>query len=259
MDYREYAPAPELSALVDRYWSLEGINAALEGEPLLPDGHSEIVVHLADPFAGQGRQLWAGQLDRAVTLTPSRSVCAFGVRFRPFGAWAFTGFSQDLLVGRIVALDTVWKHSFAERIGNAPTMEARVAAANAYLGAQPRRTPDRRLTTAVSMIEAAPFTRIDDIARNAACGRRHLERLFREQVGLPPKTLGLITQLQRAVRLRRTFEDWSWSRIAAESGYYDQSHLIAAFRRIGGDAPSELLRSQAEFSRAMVRDQGAIR
>ncbi|MBM3752397.1 MAG: helix-turn-helix domain-containing protein [Acidobacteria bacterium] len=138
-------------------------------------------------------------------------------------------------------------------------MAARVVAANAYLCAQPRRTPDRRLTTAVSMIEAAPFTRIADIARNAACGRRHLERLFREQVGLSPKSLGLIIQLQRAVRLRRTFEYWSWSRIAAESGYYDQSHLIAAFRRIGGDAPSELLRSQAEFSRAMVRDQGAIR
>lgn len=258
MHYCEYAPAPELSELVDRYWSLEGFNSAPEAEPLLPDGHSEIVVHIADPFAGQGRELWAGQLDRAVALRPSARVCAFGVRFRPFGAWAFTGFSQDLAVGQIVPLTDVWKREIAERIGNARTMPDRVAAANAYLSAQRRRTTDQRLTAAVSILEAQPFARIDDVARASACGRRHLERLFREQVGLTPKSFGLILRLQRSVRLRRTFEDWTWSRIAAEAGYYDQSHLIADFHRIGGEAPSELLHAQAEFARAMVRDRIAI-
>lgn len=254
MLYREYAPAPELAGLVDRYWSLEGVNSLPEAEPLLPDGHSEIVVHLADPFAGQGRELWAGQLERAATLTPSRHICAFGVRFRPFGAWTLTGFLQDLTVGQIVALDAVWKRDIAERIGNVPSMSARVAAADQYLRALRRRTPDRRLTAAVSILESNPFARIDDVAREVACGRRHLERLFREQVGLKPKSLGSIFRLQRSVRLRRTFEKWTWSRIAAEAGYYDQSHLIADFHRIGGEAPSGLLLAQSEFARAMVRD-----
>ena len=254
MDYREYAPAPELAELIDRYWSLVGTNESSEAEPLLPDGHSEIIVHLADPFAGQDRELWAGQLDRAATLTPSRRVSAFGVRFRPFGAWAFTGFSQDQTVGQIITLSSVWKRDIAERIGNAPSMPARVAAANNYFSAQRRRQPDRRLTAAVSILETDPFARIDDVARDVACGRRQLERLFREQVGLTPKSLGLILRLQRSVRLRMTQENWTWSRIAAEAGYYDQSHLIADFRRIGGEAPSELLRAQADFARAMVRD-----
>ncbi len=254
MDYREYAPVPELSELIDRYWSLEGHNDAPEAEPLLPDGHSEIIVHIAEPFAGQSRQLWAGQLDRAITLTPSRRVCAFGVRFRPYGAWAFTGFSQHQTVGQIVALDSVWKREIAERIGNAPSMPARVATADSYLTTLRRRGPDHRLTAAVAILESDPFARIDDVACNVACGRRHLERLFREQVGLTPKSLGVIFRLQRSVRLRRTNEDWTWSRIAAEAGYYDQSHLIADFHRIGGEAPSELLRAQADFARAMVRD-----
>jgi AraC-like DNA-binding protein len=259
VDYREYAPAPNLAEVVDRYWSLDGWNDAPEAEPLLPDGHSEIIVHMADPFAGQGRELWAGQLDRAVTLTPSRRVCAFGVRFRPFGAWAFTGFSQEQTVGQIIALDSVWIRDFAERIGNAPSIAARVAAADSYLTALRRRAPDTRLTAAVAIIDSDPFARIDDVARDVACGRRHLERLFRRQVGLTPKSLGLIFRLQRSVRIRRARPDWTWSRIAAEAGYYDQSHLIGDFHRIGGEAPSELLRAQADFASAMVRDGGAIR
>lgn len=46
--------------------------------------------------------------------------------------------------------------------------------------------------------------------------------------------------MQRAVRMAASSEDWV--RIAADAGYYDQSHLIADFRELIGLTPGTFLK-----------------
>ena len=38
----------------------------------------------------------------------------------------------------------------------------------------------------------------------------------------------------------------SWSRLAAEAGYYDQAHLIREVRALAGTTPAELARESRE-------------
>lgn len=235
---------------MDRYWSLRGIEAEPRPEPLLPDGHAEIVLHFGEPFEGQSSALWAGQLDRAMVLQPSRRVDVFGIRFRPYGAFAFTGVPQSITVGRVLPLEEIGYRTMAERVGNAAN---RVAEADACLR-EARVVPvDPRVRFAAGQVSARPFARVEAIAAETGCSRRQLERLFQEQVGLAPKTFGIIRRLQHSVLLRRQRPDWTWCQVAAEAGYYDQAHLIADYRRLGGEAPEGLLAAQADFSRSMVR------
>jgi len=74
------------------------------------------------------------------------------------------------------------------------------------------------------------------LAERLGVGRRALERRFAEALGLSPQVASRKVRLAQArLLLRRT--DLSVSRIAAETGFCDASHLIRAFRAETGDTP----------------------
>lgn len=58
---------------------------------------------------------------------------------------------------------------------------------------------------------------------------------------MSPKTFARLTRFHRALGAARTDGHASWASIAGEAGYYDQAHLIAAFRAIAGVTPRALL------------------
>jgi len=67
---------------------------------------------------------------------------------------------------------------------------------------------------------------------------RWVQRSFRHAVGLTPKMLLRIRRVQRAMRLASIHPTRTWSSIAADVGYFDQSHLVRDFRDIVGATPS---------------------
>src|SRR5688572_14277740 len=82
-------------------------------DPVLPDGHSEVIVHCGDPFREvlpdgglrtQGRLLVAGQFQRAVRLSPTGASLIAGARLLPHGAAALFRIAQHELTDRIVEL-----------------------------------------------------------------------------------------------------------------------------------------------------------
>jgi AraC-like DNA-binding protein len=79
---------------------------------------------------------------------------------------------------------------------------------------------------------------ISGIAREVGWSHKHLITRFKQQVGVAPHT---------AARLLRLSTVWqhldhqqTWARIAAESGYADQAHLIREFRQFTGTTPAAL-------------------
>ena len=64
---------------------------------------------------------------------------------------------------------------------------------------------------------------------------------FREQLGVPPKTMARILRFQKAVRLLGTSTQLRWAEIALRCGYYDQAHFNRDFRDFAGASPGEFL------------------
>ncbi|MGH2587928.1 MAG: helix-turn-helix domain-containing protein, partial [Dehalococcoidia bacterium] len=83
---------------------------------------------------------------------------------------------------------------------------------------------------------------IGTLAAELGWSRKHLIARFREQIGLPPKTLARILRFNRAVRLLNRNDTMHWTAIAHDCGYYDQAHLIRDFRQFAGTTPGDFLR-----------------
>jgi transcriptional regulator GlxA family with amidase domain len=103
-----------------------------------------------------------------------------------------------------------------------------------------------KLAEAIRLMEAAVENPLDmrQISTRVGLSPRQVERLFREQIGMPPKAFYLKLRLARARTLLRQTVDPILG-IALECGFGSTSHLYHAYKRVFGMAPTEERRRSA--------------
>ena len=231
-------------------------------QPVLPDGRAEFVVHFGDRFdrcdpevtQAQPLAIFAGQIDRPLTLRPTGHVAVLGVRFRPDGAARFMRVPQHELTGSTPEVAYVSPAlAAAARIvrDTAPTLQHAVPIMERLLvEAMTTSARDRRIAFVVeTIVRRGGLVSIDAAADATGLGRRQVERLFLRDVGLPPKQLARIVRFQRALRILESGTTAPRGvRAAHAGGYADQAHFIRDFREFAGCAPGEHLLRRAELS-----------
>lgn len=263
MRYRAYAPPPELRPFVRAIWTLEGDDPAPAADRIFPDGCMEIVVHLGTPFSAwddDGREraqpaaFVVGQMTEALRVRPSRRAAVVGVRFHPGGAWPFLRLPQHELYGRRPELAELGPAlAGAAARPDDGGIEAAVARLTAALVGQASHVgaPDRRVAACVGAIERSGGTvTVDALARDIGLGSRQLERLFRDAVGLSPKTLARLVRFQAALRACEAGVPLASAGFAA--GYADQAHFAREFRRVAGITPSAFAAERAPLASAFA-------
>lgn len=256
MEYGERPPPAALRPFVRTYWTLRGAGAECSPQPVLPDGSTELIVHRARPFrrhtAGQGNQrqsplLFVGQMRVPVVLEPDGAAEVVAIRFRPHGAFALLGCPQDRLVDEIVEVEGLglpWLTAAARRAREAPTSAAAVEQLErALLHHLDRHAPrwDGRVGAALAVIARAEGdVRVERAAAAAGTSRRHLERLFVEQIGLGPKVFARLVRFQAAAARLIAEPGAALSAVSGDGGYFDQSHMIRDFLAFAGASPQEL-------------------
>jgi AraC-like DNA-binding protein len=250
--YREFAPPPALAAHVRCLWVLEAPeDPGAAADPVLPDGCAEIVVHYEGGVerldAGGVRVLSrhraavVGQIEGPLLLRPRGRVGILGVRLRPEGAAALLGVPAADLAGRSLSLEEVLGsrgRRLQEGIVGARSTGERVALASGILAERGAAPPPEPVRAAVRLAEGTGGrASVDRLAGAAGVSGRHLERLFRAQVGLPPKTLSRILRFRSALALLGTRPA---AVVAADCGYADQAHLHRDFRDFAGAPPGRL-------------------
>jgi AraC-like DNA-binding protein len=267
MEYHEWPAHPALRPFVRAYWTLHGRGGDSLPQPVLPDGSTELVVHRLHGFrrhtargvALQSRRLFVGQMREPVVLEASGDADVVGIRFRPHGAFALLESPQHLSADEIPEVDALgmrWLSDATRRAQGAPTPSAAVRLLEeALLHRLPARTRrvDPRVHSVVAAIErAAGDLRIEEAALAAGTSRRHLERLFVEQVGVGPKTLARLLRFQAAAA--RVVEEpaAALASVSGDSGYFDQSHMIRDFMTFAGASPDDLRRRLGQMTAWML-------
>ncbi|MFD6155598.1 helix-turn-helix domain-containing protein [Nocardia sp. NPDC060256] len=119
-----------------------------------------------------------------------------------------------------------------------------------------RRTQREVLRSAVAALSADPDGRsVRALAGDLAVSERQLRNLFTAGIGVSPKHFARIDRVRRILaqarstpspQLPTTTGDYepttSLARLAADNGYFDQSHMTADFRTLMGVPPSSFLR-----------------
>jgi len=141
-----------------------------------------------------------------------------------------------------------------ERLHVAPGWGERFALVEAALArrlaAAPAPPPD--VEWAWRRLEASGGTlRVEALAAELGCSRRHLAARFREHVGLSPKTAARVLRFARLVALVERAPA-RWADLAAACGYADQPHLNREVRALAGSTPGELLARRLPAGRGLV-------
>jgi len=253
MNYQERRPSPALRPFIDRLWLLEGRPDALIPEPVLPDGHVEIIVHAGDPFAlvgadgslhTQATTLVAGQLTRAIALAPRGFARVVGARLRAHGLHALFGLPQRVVTDRVVDLGDVDRRLARvirqDVVGRRDADDLFSAFDRALVRALPDATlPSPAARAADHARDMCGLVRVDDLAHYAGVSRRQLERQFQDEIGLAPKKYLRVLRFQQVLgALSAAPEPQRWAELALARGFYDQAHFINDFRSFTGQTPA---------------------
>ncbi len=267
MKFHEHPPTGPLALGIEAIWTL-AMSAPIDAaaDPIAPDGRSEIILHLGDPYERedgpirslQSRALVAGQIDQPLYLRPTGNSAVVGFRIRPGCARAFLDVPQSEILN--LTLDP---HSLSAPLARtmqdvasraaSPEDAARALGTGLLSLMRPERV-DVRVRYAARMLEhAEPPSRVTRIAHELGISTRHLERLFLDHVGLTPKVYQRIRRLRRALDILDSAEHSTLAHIAARAGYSDHSHFVRDCRAFSGCTPSQLAESEHPLTTALLR------
>ncbi|MEU8133547.1 helix-turn-helix domain-containing protein [Streptodolium elevatio] len=173
-------------------------------------------------------------------------VACVQVRLSPVVACTLLGISPAELTGAtVLPLDDLWGReasrirerlsectSWAERFALTEMLLARRAAARTWV--------DPEVAWSWRRINAeAGLVRVEDLACELGWSRKRLWSRFNAQIGMPPKRAAKLVRFDRAAH--RLVAGESAARVAADGGYFDQSHLHRDVVTFTGATPAAVV------------------
>lgn len=260
MKYQEIKPGPAASRFIKCYWVLEDDSPMAMAQTIVPDGRSEVIINLGQPFqqATEGNWLsqpeifFVGQITGPFVIRPQNPARTIGIRFHPHGAIQLLRVPMFEMTDSAVSIDDVSQslHRQLDQLRDMTSLCKQLAALERIILAEMTQSDeDRLISVAVGQFERAyGLIGIRQLADWLGLSSRQLERRFKNEVGISPK---LFSRMQRFQRVFQTMENpgASWVDAAVSCGYYDQAHLIRDFREFSGTTPAALLTEEFDLMR----------
>lgn len=200
----------------------------------------------------------AGLHDMSVLMASDGAQSGLHANLTPLGARRLLGLPMSELANRVIGIEDAFGpagKALAARLRDTPGWPARFDLLDAALL--------RRLaeTEAPAGIAVAGWRRLQEtggripigaLAAELDCSRRHLIAVFRDQIGLPPKTVARVLRFHRAIALYDRGACAGWADVAYECGYSDQAHFVNDFRHFAGVSPTAFLARRRPLEHATL-------
>lgn len=248
--------------------AVAGRAVAYQRDRILPRAQSYLLINLGPPqyMVLQGEpeirvafdDIWfSGISDVPIDTEAPHGNVLLGVAFTPCGAASLLGMPQHEIANRTGSFADLFGREalrLRERLLEIPDATSRLELVEQWLldnCVSGRHIHPLVMWATRRLAESGGKLRTAQLAHDAGCSRKHIACLFRDRVGLAPKTLARIHRFQNALGCIGTTHRLDWSELATHCGYYEQAHLINDFQQFAGLAP-------AEFVRRAQPDTGSI-
>jgi AraC-like DNA-binding protein len=222
---------------------------------VLPTGRIQVILNLARDYLFDCPEGSPGLRMPPALIIGARSIYEIidssdmadliGIVFAPGGFWPFAADAVDLFTNRTIPLEDLWgshARSLRDRLREMPSAQAKLRCLEAFLMERfaPRilRRPSPQIPQvnfALQRFHRAPaLSTVRAVALNTGWSERRFSQVFREEVGLTPKTWCRVQRFQRAVNQLHSGIDVPWAELALDCGFYDQSHFANEFRAFSG-------------------------
>lgn len=237
------APRPELAGIVQHFWI---VRWDLHGrDPQVAETLPHPNVHVVlEPGESRVVGIRTGRFTR--TLAGRGGV--FGVKFRPGGFRPYLDRSVSSLRNRSLAAGDVFGPALAALDAAVFAKDDdthQVAAVERFLIERlPPEDPNvARVAAIVDGIAVdRTVTAVEHLTARWRMGKRALQRLFNEYVGVGPKWVINRYRLHEAVERLAAEPAVDGTALAQHLGYFDQAHFIRDFKALVGCTPSDYLR-----------------
>jgi len=245
MFYEEFDPAPDLAAHVARYWTMAVAPEVAPGfaHTIYPNGCVSLACLVRR--SGEGRVAVVGPRPDAFQVPVFPGDRYWGVTFWPDAGGLMLGVPARSLAGVVGDAASILGESEAGSLWEAARECSTRSDAGAALdrvlrvrvAAAPGLDPTVRAAV-VGLIASRGEVSVAELAGEVGVSPRQLQRRFGNAVGLSPKQFARIRRFRSAMSELLSPNPRTWSAVAAELGYADQSHLVREFVQLGGRPPA---------------------
>jgi len=240
------APSSALAEIVEHYWhvswDLRGLPA--QQQETLPHPNVHLVV---EPGL---TNIYGVHTGRFIKCLEGKGQ-AFGIKFKAGGFFPFYGAPVSELQNRSLDLRRIFGDDatrFEAEVFKSVDVEAMTKAAERLLLAHLPAIDSNvaRVSGLVANIEAdRSLTSVDALIQQCELGKRALQRLFNQYVGVSPKWVINRYRLHEAIAQLQAGTPVVWTDLALALGYFDQAHFIRDFRKLVGRSPAEYARAES--------------
>ena len=260
-------PHPRLAPYISQIWNFESSEgvASADARLIVPDGKVRIIVPYKSAtqamvegrvmYAQKHQILLAGIQTKAITIgSTNADVGTVGIELTAKGAYRLFGLNMRGLVDQLVTFEDIFGAMGARlrrRVEEAENPVEKISILQHFL----LQLLDRNtayiscLDYAIDEISNSYGTiRIRTLQESVGCSRRYLDMLFKEHVGLSPKTYARILRFQAMHRL--LMQDALPIDRILHDYYFDQSHFIKDFKCFTGSTPAQYRHLVNNFGKA---------
>jgi len=236
--YVRRLPPPDLTPWITHFWMVSWDLRGLD--PYRAETLPHPNVHLVfEKGASRVHGVATGRFERPLHGKSQ----VFGIKFRPGGFRPVLRKSLATITDRSLPARRLLgpiaeklERLTAQASNEAPLLEAAGCWLRSILP-----PPDPAIAEADQLVtrirEDPTILTVDALADYTSIGKRSLQRVFREYVGVSPKWVIRRYRLHELVERLNGGARLNLSQVALDLGYFDQAHLVNDFRSVTGHSP----------------------
>ena len=266
MVFETYTPAFPLAHFIESFIYYKDYNPGHFINRLLPDGNVVLIIDLKEEpkfiYDNESlekiqscRHIWfSGIRNNPISIPSGRESEMFIVNFHKGRSYPFVTTPLHELTDKVVEGDLIL-HKHMPRLRETllhmrlPHQKFLTAQNHLLQMYQNKLEQNPFVDFSVSTILQSPeASSIGKISDKVGFSHKHFIKIFKEHVGLTPKEFLKIIRFQKAIEEVDRGKHKSWSAVAFDCGYYDQSHFIADFKNFSGFTPNQYLHMEKSFT-----------
>lgn len=266
----QVSPSKELLPYIKHYLFLDNTETAVQKFRLFSDGNTGLVFSVKSKLISRINKYEVkeylpasflyGQLNGFKDLYSENEITLIIVVFQPNGIHQLLGIPASEFHDSIIPVEDIFdqKITALQESLFQQNNQMRVELLNSYFRsliasktASNQFIIDRSLNF---IIAAKGHFSIKQLVEHTGYTERHLERKFKECIGLNPKKFGNVVRLHHFLKLLKDkTEDTNLTAICYDAGFSDQSHLIKDFKKHTGITPTEYVYSTGKLTNNLIK------
>lgn len=254
----QIAPTKELSPYIKHYLFLESEGTLSKKLRLFSDGNTGMVLTFSGNLISNADDIRTstypnsflyGQINTFKDLYLAEKTSIIIVVFQPYGFNHLLGISANEIREDIIATEEIFGSKdplLYEKLSEQSDLKTKIQILdNFFIEQATKKTLSNQNLlhpTLNYILKNKGAITVNHLVKHTGYSERHIERIFKECIGVNPKKFGNIVKLHFFLNLLKyKSRQNNITDLCYEAGYADQSHLIKEFKKYTGITPTQYL------------------